>query len=555
MSKNLRVGWESWLPEAILRWRHGVNGNWNPQLLRELKSRLSWRNAVAAVVLSIGLQILVLAFRWTKLPDRHTTYDLYCQAVSNNNSHCAVNTVGEPLISWIPWWSDTSATLSIMMFVGAIVAGVYSLARSFSQEAQRGTLDFLRLSPMEIPTLLVGKLLGVPILIYFAVATALPLQFYGAQAAHISRLNVLTWDLAMVGLITLFYLGAILATLWFKVVPIVMTIASLLSGSVLVLLSLRWAGKYDESTLQWYGIRLYNHPFSFLLLTAMAGLGIYWLYQALKRRYLQPSATILSRVQSYWWSGCYHLFLLGFCTEYSYDLETKKYADRLSFRPNLHTYQGNGSDDTVYGNLPGVFWTLILGWVILLIFSLLPSLRSLNDWAKQDRTKSGWTTMLWDDRSPGILAVMVNVGIAFTIWVGPSIGRLSEDFQFSNTIVSMVFNQITFIGMVATVAHLGLFWQFCDRQFWKTSLGSSLLFFPPICLFSLMIVGSNSMFWYFLFPSLLMSLSLFLIPWASIPVMLSIWIGLLLWFRSKLVRLKHRALAAGGQSSQISNLH
>jgi hypothetical protein len=407
---------------------------------------------------------------------------------------------------------------------------------------------------MEIPTILMGKLLGVPILIYLAVAAALPLQFYGAQAGRVSPLNVLTWDLAMVGLSTLFYLGALLATLWFKVVPIVMTIASLLFGSAFVVLSLRWTGKYDESTLQWYGIRLYDHPFSFLLLTAMAGLGIYWLYQALKRRYLQPSGTTLSRVQSYWWSGCYHLFLLGFCTEYSYNLETQKYADRLSFRPNLHTYQGNGSDDTVYGNLPAVFWTLILGWVILLIFSLLPSLRSLTDWVKQDRTKaSGWTTMLWDDRSPGILAVMVNMGIALTIWVGPSIGILSDDFQFSSTIVSMVFNQIIFIGMVATVAHLGLFWQLCDRQFWKTSLGSSLLFFPLICLLSPIILGSNSMFWYFVFPSLIVFLSLFLIPWASVPVMLGIWIGLLLWLKGKLVGLKHRALAASVQPSRISD--
>jgi hypothetical protein len=544
MSKNLRVGWESWLPEAI--------GNWNPQLLRELKSQLNWRNAMGAVMLSIALQIMVLAYRWTKLPDRHTTYDLYCQAVSNNNSHCAVNTAGEPLISWIPWWADTSATLSIMMFVGAIVAGVYGLARSFSKEVRRGTLDFLRLSPLEIPTLLVGKLLGIPILIYFAVAAALPLQFYGAQAAHISRLNVLTWDLAMVGLSTLFYLGAILATLWFKVVPIVMTIASLLFGSILVLLSLRWNGKYDESTLQWYGIRLYNHPFSFLLLTAMAGLGIYWLYQALKRRYLQPSATILSRVQSYWWSFSYHLFLLGFCTAYSYNRDTEKYADRLSFDFGLHTYQGGGSDDTVYGNLPSVFWGLFLSWVILLIFALLPSLRSLSDWMKQGHPKSSrWIEMLWDDRSPSILAVLVNVGIAIAIWAGPFISTLSSDFRFSDTLPSLLLNQILFIGVIATIAHLGLFWNIYNQKFWRTSLGSGLLFFPMICLLSPMITSGNSPLWYliFAFPSLMFFSNLFLIPWATVPVMISIWIALLLWLRSKLARLKYHAVEASSQPS------
>jgi ABC-type transport system involved in cytochrome c biogenesis permease component len=92
------------------------------------------------------------------------------------------------------------------MFVGLLVAGVYALASNFKQEKKRGTLNFLRLSPQKARSIIVGKLLGVPVLVYLGVLCAVPLQMYAAHSAQIARANVLAWDLAMLGLGIFFYL-------------------------------------------------------------------------------------------------------------------------------------------------------------------------------------------------------------------------------------------------------------------------------------------------------------------------------------------------------------
>jgi hypothetical protein len=365
---------------------YDVIGDWNPQLMRELKSRMSLHNIILTVFVSLTSQSMVLVW-------------CYWQ----NELH-------------VPWLL-VSLTISTWMFISMCVAGVYLLASSFRQEDRQGTLDTLRFTPPKARSIFIGKILGVPALVYLAVASALPLQFYAVQTAHLSRLNVLTWDLAMFGLALMFYLSAVLATLWFQPAPILLAGIALVLTNLNIPASIRWYGEYNGITLQWYGIQLGNHPFSFLLLTAMAGLAIYWLFKALERRYHQPNATILSRGQSYLWSLSYHLFLLGFGTSYAYDINTNKFAERLSFEFLLHTYVGN---DTDLGILPIVCWNLLLVWLILLIPLNLPRTKALTEWARRDRTKPDWwKTRIWDDRSPATLAVVVNVVIAGAVWIIP----------------------------------------------------------------------------------------------------------------------------------------
>jgi ABC-type transport system involved in cytochrome c biogenesis permease component len=323
-------------------------GDWNPQLLRELKSRVSWRSVSLAVLLSIGLQVLIVINKFNKiLPNINDRYQSYCKAFTGQK--CAVDAMGNPVISWPTWWGDVSVDISQAMFVGLLVVGVYALASNFKQEKKRGTLNFLRLSPQKARSIIVGKLLGLPALVYLGVLCAVPLQMYAAHSAQIARANVLAWDLAMLGLGIFFYLGAVLATLWSGILPIVLTAITVPMSYTFVSLSLRWHGQYAEnSVLQWYGIKFINHPLAFLLMAAMSALGIYWIYKAIEHRYHQPTGAVLSRLQSYVWSFTYHLFLLGFCTSYRYDPSTNKLADRLSFDFRLHTYVGNGSNDTVY---------------------------------------------------------------------------------------------------------------------------------------------------------------------------------------------------------------
>ena len=165
MSKNLHssvyIAWWVWIVEAI--------GDWNPQLLRELKSRVNWRNSIVTGLLSIGLQASFLAYRSTLLPiDRvtdDTVYPQYCQI--DLAFRCAADALGNPIIDWAQWWAHV-AMGSGLIFVLMATVGAYFVAGSFRQERELGTLDFLRLVPRSSATVLVGKLLGVPVLVYLA---------------------------------------------------------------------------------------------------------------------------------------------------------------------------------------------------------------------------------------------------------------------------------------------------------------------------------------------------------------------------------------------------
>jgi hypothetical protein len=448
-------------------------GDWNPQLLRELKSRLQWRKVLMVLVLSIAIQGMLIGFQIQRLPTTSISVMnslTYCQTAYEYN--CALDAQKQPIIMWAKWWEDLAVYSSTVMFVSMIVLGVYFIASSFYQEDRRGTLDFLRLTPQDARSIILGKILGIPILLYLAVICVFPLQFYAVQHAHLSGLNVLTWDLAMLALSLLFYLGAVLITLWWKAIPIFVTILSLGLSVVMVRASLRWRGEFYENTLQWYGIQLGNHPFSFLLLAAMAGLGIYWLAKAVARRYHQPDASSLSRVQSYFWSLSYHLFLLGFCMIYKYLPGQRKLASHLSF--DVPFYGGSNV-------FPHVFLILAVIWLLLLIPLLLPSKQSLLSWVRQ--VKQPWPQMLWDDRSPAILAMIANLGIGLMVWIVPFVIHYGGNYLSSMwlgiylVILGLIISVIL-MGIYSTVAHLGLFWQMRNARWWNLGVVTSLILLP-----------------------------------------------------------------------------
>jgi hypothetical protein len=297
-------------------------GEYNPQLMRELKSRLSWRNLGIAAFLSLLVQGMVLIGQYSKLPvprinDSQYANTEYCFYVSKpysaggipsfiNTSNCKLDAFNNVLINWPKWWGDTSLGISAVMFMGLLAGGVYLLASSFSQEERRGTLDFIRLTPQRASSIIAGKLLGVPILVYLGTALALPLQIHAVQAAQLARIGVLSWDLLMVSMGVLLYLAAILTTLWFKAPSILLAGISLCLSYPLIYMSLLWYGKGKHEGIYWYGMHLGNQVFAYWLYTGMATLSIYWLYQAIQRRYLKPNATVLSKKQSYVFSGMYH---------------------------------------------------------------------------------------------------------------------------------------------------------------------------------------------------------------------------------------------------------
>jgi ABC-2 family transporter protein len=543
IDSSVYIAWWVWIVEAI--------GNWNPQLLRELKSRINWRNFIVTGLLSIGLQASFLAYRSTLLPvDRVTdrwVYHEYCQ--KNLDPGCATDAFGNPLIDWQEWWAHV-AMGSGVIFVLMATVGAYFVASSFRKERELGTLDFLRLVPRSSFTVLVGKLLGVPVLVYLAAICALPLQLYAVRAAQISILTVLTWDLAMVGLTIMCYLSAALVTLRSNVIPIVQSIITFISSGVLVAISSRWYGDYyKESTLQWYGILLGNQPQAFLVLSTLTSLGIYWLYRALERSYQQPNSPILSRNQSYVWSLNYHLFLLGFCVIYKrhnylplFNISNGKFTHRLAFDLSLNAYSGGGSYDSIFGNFPPMFWSLLLFWLLLTISLMLPNVRAMTGWAQEQQLKPDWwKTMLWDDRSPAILAALVNIGIAIAVWSIPV--AIAFPTSRSSIVTWLLASTIAliFAGIWSTISHFRLFGRVSKYRLLMVGVAS--IFILPAYIWETNARGKNIGEWFGLFPATFGKMLLSAIesnPWGSIIVilgMLWIWIWLLLCLQTKLAQL------------------
>jgi hypothetical protein len=462
-------------------------GDFNPQLLRELKSRLSWRNGLMAIAISLVSQVMLLLSQFSKLPnstsDRPWDSTEYCLAVVKDK--CTRDALGNILINWPKWWGEVAVNNSWLLVYGLIVGGVYLLASSFSQEEKRGTLNFIRLTPQKASTIFVGKLLGVPVLVYLGAALALPLQFYATLQGSISLLNVLSWDILMISVALLLYLGAILATLWFNAQSILLAGSSAFIAYQVASSSLCWhhRNNYNSgSGTAWYGLPIANHLSFYLLFAALTTVGIYWLYCALERRYAQAQSTVLSKAQSYAWTAMLHLFFMGF---YFYRIDTiSKHLVKggtgtkiaLTFHPPFGfalTSSMNGFADAVLG---------VFGWVwlMLLIPLLLPSRQSLIEWSRYHsaRLLRSGSTLFWADRSPAVLAVALNVIIASLIWIpmiyihtrGAGLGKLLLGAAI--TVVLMM--------LYSSIAHWILFWPVNNRPLWIAGIIGGLVMLPVI---------------------------------------------------------------------------
>ncbi len=457
-------------------------GEYNPQLMREIKSRVSWRNAIIMALVSFVSQMMILIGQSSKLPvmqgKKDYYNDQYCFYVPNAPgetylSNCKLDAAGLPIIDWLEWWSDTALGLSIVMAVGLFAGGVYLLASNFSQEERRGTLNFIRLTPQQASSVIGGKLAGVPLLVYVGTALALPLQFYAIQQAQLPKSSILGWDILMGSLAILLYMGAILATMWFKAQSILLAGITLSLSYPLVYLSSMWynqSNRYNPSAtiakrwINWYGLHVGNNLPSYLLLAGLTSVGIYWLHQAIQRRYLKPTATVLSKKQSYLWSAMYHAGMAGFAV---FGLSSVRLPFGLS-------------SDSMVAPITSIF---AFSWLMLLIPLLLPSQQSLVEWSRQrpvgNKKRSLWADLIGHEKSPAMLAIAINIAIAAAIWlpltfIGNGFWRMMLKFLLGiglTTVLAVIYSTIT---------HWVLFWKVNQRYAWMVGIVSVLVFLPPI---------------------------------------------------------------------------
>jgi hypothetical protein len=471
-------------------------GEFNPQLMRELKSRLSWRNVGITASLSFLVQGMVMIGQYSKLPVLNATKnaphyysnEAYCFRAINQYSsnppfpsNCRLDAFNNVLINWPKWWGDTSLIISMVIFMGLLAGGAYLLASNFGHEQRRGTLDFIRLTPQRAGSIIGGKLLGVPILVYLGTTLAFPLQIHAVHQAQLPRVNVLSWDLLMVSMAILLYLTAILTTMWFKAQSILLAGITLGLSYPLIFLSLMWYGKHNNEHIPWYGLKLGNQVFAYLLFTGMASAGIYWLYQAIRRRYLKPTATVLSKQQSYIWSGMCHLLLMGLAV-YNYNGVEKSVGFHLPF--------GLASG---YSSSTVIVSTFSLVWLMLLVPLLLPSRQSLVEWSRQrpvrsTKGRSLLADLIGHEKSPAMLAVAINMAIAAVIWLSPMLLGLGSGRMISKILLGILMTTVLVV-IYSTIAHWCLFWKVNQRHSWIAGVISGLVFLPVV--FGILLSGNR----------------------------------------------------------------
>jgi ABC-type Na+ efflux pump permease subunit len=268
-------------------------GDWNPQLLRELKGRLKIFPVAIAFIISLLGQLVLFIYQLRELPGE--TYSLvgqYCSlsksyiqqqdalsrqtstlytAISNFNKTKAsspvslfdlqnelksANAKSQALSKYISqtfcptnqldmqlWWRDhweyIFLSLSVIFIFTLLVAGTYLLINNLANEERRGTLNFIRLSPQSEVNILTGKLLGVPILVYLVTLVAVPLHLYAGRSANIAFSYIFSFYAVLLASCLFFYSAALLFGLvcrWFNGFQ-----PWLGSGSVLVLLMMTMA--------------------------------------------------------------------------------------------------------------------------------------------------------------------------------------------------------------------------------------------------------------------------------------------------------------------------
>lgn len=182
-------------------------GNWNPQFRRELTQRLNFPNLAISTAISLISQVLTVI-----LPD--------------------LRVFGIPY-EWMTssWWQNIYELLDREIWFALAVGGVYLLAKDFDREIRTGTLDLVNLSPVKPWEIVIGKLLGVPVLIYWAVLLALPL--HAIALVQMAVPNAWVWDAIGLILVGLLDLGAIFAILRSSIPPIILS---------LVFATIGWSG-------------------------------------------------------------------------------------------------------------------------------------------------------------------------------------------------------------------------------------------------------------------------------------------------------------------------
>jgi hypothetical protein len=479
-------------------------GDWNPQIFRELKERLTSRNIRITATLSLLVQGIVwfvynsqIQISRPELPPDDpssslikyaTAYNRYCREFFKDNYSevCKFDSSNHVInINWELWQSDIFICLGWILSIGLILGSVYLLVADLVQEEKRGTLNFIRLSPQSARTVFIGKILGVPSLVYLAAALMLPFHLFVGISAGASIPLIVGWYLAIGSLWWLLASGAVLYVLLGGIQPI-LTIIAVAYPTVLPVLLInqfaaatinqeKWLKEIDR-VVQWYrvvqwfwlpvgGSALWLYGFGIGCCLVMS----YGIWQALERRYLNPTDTVMGKSQSYLANLCFQVWIAGFALP----LMPLKFHDKEASLVVLAVLD---------------FLALCL-----LIPLLLPSKQALQDWSRYHRERvthhrrKFWQRelvedLIRNDKSPALLAIAINIGMAIALWVPVSLlsfSSISHEFRF----IAGLCLGASLILIYTTIAHWSRFLNFKKRNLWTIAIVGGVMFLPSVFAF------------------------------------------------------------------------
>lgn len=464
-------------------------GDFNPQLLREIQGRLRWRN----VLLTLGTSLIGQGIFWLMLFRSLNFSKGYCHLLDPKQPAQNCWQFGESYayVDWHQWWFTTFGWGCWILLLFAVGAGSFLLISDLSKEQRRGTLTFLNLSPQSAQTILLGKMLGVPILVYLAIAVALPFHYYSGMMAKIPMMKILTYDILVLMACSFFYSAALLFGLvgqWLNGFQ-----AWLGSAGFLGLLQLSSVQSLTSTSSDWFYAFFpssllaylgnfpskYSSPFFFYrklkplqyvtlpigelgsFFAVLIGMNLllwtFWIWQALERRYQNPNASLVSKQQSYLATLCFTICHLGFGVSYKWINQGTVFS--ITF---LH-----------------------LLWFLLLIVFLTPQRQPFLDWARNSNTASpqAWKSYLYHENSPIWVAILINLFIAtipVIIWA-----MLSGESEAYIDSLSLILTALLLLTI--TLFHqLLLFKSLPHRAWWMM-----LTLFGPVIIPTLLLAVSD----------------------------------------------------------------
>jgi hypothetical protein len=477
-------------------------GNWNPQLFREIKGRLNIGNMAIASAFSLSGQLLLFMYYSAQIPvtppdwpDTNPIYNRFCNldgapSIYDERS-CVRDALGNFVINWPMWWQEIFIWLSILSVLALLVAGTSMLVSDLDKEERRGTLNFIRLSPQSAKTIFLGKILGVPILLYLAAILTVPLHLYAGLAGQIPLNEILCFYTAVAASCALFYSSAMLFGLttswlggfqpwlasatvfglfgisWLPIAGTAWDVLHFLSPLAMLRYQLFSVDRIDFDSLvenldylQWFYSPVGTNIASGLALSLLVcGTGTYWMWQGWQRRFPNPSATVLSKRQSYLLVICCQVIFLGFAL------------------------QSNSPTNINLSHL--IILNLVM--FLALIAALTSDRQSLYDWARYRKqivpsSQKLWRRyplldLIWSDKSPAVVAIALNFLSSVIILTPWALLNKIDANAFLGLILGL-----NLILIYAGIAQIFLFTKSRNKEIWAVATVGSALLLPRLIL-------------------------------------------------------------------------